>query len=279
MQTPADKKRGRRRFFPNRCDNFLSIVFLLLSCSVLEDRSGCPCRLLIHISRPENAAVPEDSLSLLLSALSWQECRSLALPPADLLEVTVPKQKEKMSLLAAVSRGVPGNLSASGFEIPLGTDCPTGLLLGACSVDTDREEASCRLDLHKQVCRLSIHLKSGEDHFPFYVRVFSDVSGYTPSGALLKGDFSFDLPPFDEDGYAVVGLPRQAPDGGALRMEILFSDEILRTFALGAIMARGGYDWTAPDLADADMELDYARTLLTLRTGTWSETVEIEKVL
>lgn len=258
----------------------LAILFLLLSCSVLEDRTGCPCRLHLRITRPETAA-PVESLSLLLSASSWQEIRSLALPPAGTLEMTVPKRKEGMALLAAAGPRSSGELSASGFEIPLGTDCPAGLLLGAACADTDREETSCLLEMHRPVCRLRLKWDSGSvaEPFPFQVRLLGDVAGISPSGELLEGEFSFIMPAFDEDGYAVAGIPRQRADGGALRMEILYSDEVLRSFALGEIMARGGYDWTLPDLPDAEMELDYARTLLTLQSGTWSETVTIEKVL
>lgn len=51
------------------------------------------------------------------------------------------------------------------------------------------------------------------------------------------------------------------------------------TSRLGELMARGGYDWSAPDLADAEMTLDYARTRLTLRADAWEETVIFEKVL
>ena len=132
----------------------LFLRLLLSSCSVLEDRTGCPCRLHLLLICPESAA-PVESLSLLLSASSWEEIRSLALPPAGIIEMTVPKKKEGVALLAVVGPETSGSLSACGFEIPLGTDCPSGLLLGAAHVDTDREEASCLLELQRHPCASS----------------------------------------------------------------------------------------------------------------------------
>ena len=275
---PAEKGRGRwRRTI--LLNHFAILLLCLFSCSVLEDRSGCPCRLSIHVTCPE-AAVPPDSLSLLLVSGSSFELRSHALPPAGLrIEMLVSKQKGGTDILAAACPGNSGGFTANGFEIPLGSDCPPGLLLGVSHADTDAEEAICWMNLYKHVCRLTLKLKAGEEAFPFRVRLQGDVAGFSPSGALLEGAYSFDLPAFDASGQASAGIPRQPPDGGSLRLEILFSDEVLRSFALGEIMVRGGYDWTVPDLADASLELDYARTLLTLRSGSWSESVPIEKVL
>lgn len=256
------------------------LLLLLSSCSVFEDRTGCPCQLHVRFTRSLSVASDGDgaTLTLLLAAGSWQEFRNFSLPPAeDLVEMMVPKKRE-MSLLAAVCPGSPGGLSVSGFEIPSGADCPPGLLLGAVTVDTDREQAFCELPLHKSVCRLILRQK-GEDPFPFGLRLLGGVSGFLPSGALREGAFSYVLPPFDGEGVTSAGIPRQPKDGGSLHLEILFSDEILRSFALGEILVRGGYDWTAPDLRDVEMELDYARTRLTLRIEAWSESVILEKVL
>ena len=42
---------------------------------------------------------------------------------------------------------------------------------------------------------------------------------------------------------------------------------VLRYFAIGEILAKNGYDWTSPDLADASLTIDYASTAITLTIG------------
>ena len=271
---------GRRKPITPISFTYLATLFLLLSCSVLEDRTGCPCRLHLRITRPETTVTPEEApLFLLLTDGSWQELRSFALPPAGVLEETVPKRNGEMSLLAAVGADVSGELSANGFEIPLGTDCPAGLLLGVAKAETGGEEAWCEIVLHRPVCRLTLRLKGGREDFPFQVRLLGDVAGISPSGGALPGKYSFLMSPFDEDGIAAAGIPRQPAGGGSLRMEILFADELLRSFALGEIMARGGYDWTAPELDSCRLHLELGATQLRLRSDPWTDQEEKRVVL
>ena len=253
---------------------FLLLLLLLLptACSVLEDRDGCPCRLHIDLS---GVSCPEVCLLLTRPGGSWRDLRTLTLPGAEDVLVNVPRGK--VDVMAVWPRP-SGDFSGDGWEIPAGEDCPP-VYLDAHRVDTDREEAFCSLRLHKHFCRLTLRLASdgGGEPFPFRLTVEGNVSGFSPRGAPREGSFSYRLPPFDAAGETTVCLPRQKD--ASLTMEVLFTDEVLRHFALGELMARGGYDWSAPDLADATLTLDYARTRLTLRAGAWEETVFFEKVL
>lgn len=246
------------------------LLLLPTACSVLEDRESCPCRLHIDLS-----AVPYPEVRLSLSKGSWRDLRTLSLPGEGGCVVNVPRGKVDVM---AVYPSSSGDFSGSGWTIPPGEDCPP-VYLGARRVDTDREEAFCSLCLHKNFCLLTLRLasESGGEPFPFRLTVDGNVSGFTPGGAPREGVFSYRLPPFDGAGETTVCLPRQKD--ASLTMEVLFSDEVLRHFALGELMARGGYDWSAPDLADVTLTLDYARSRLTLRADAWSETVFFEKVL
>lgn len=246
-------------------------LFLLpTACSVLEDRESCPCRLHIDLSD-----VPYPEVRLSLTDGSWRDSHTLTLPGAGDFVANVPRGKVDV---LAVYPSSSGNESGSGLDIPTGEDCPP-VYLGARRVDTDREEAFCSMFLHKNFCLLTLRLasESGGEPFPFRLTVGGNVSGFSPGGAPREGTFSYRLPPFDAAGETTVCLPRQKD--ASLTMEVLFSDEVLRHFALGELMARGGYDWSAPDLEDVTLTLDYARTRLTLRTDAWEETVFFEKVL
>ena len=250
--------------------SFTVMLLLPTACSVLEDRDSCPCRLHIDLSD-----VPYPEVRLSLSGGSWRDLLTLTLPGEGDFVVNVPRGKVDV---LAVYPSSSGDYSSPGWTIPTGEDCPP-VYLGARRVDTDREEAFCALSLHKHFCRLTLRLASegGGEPFPFRLTVDGNVSGFTPGGAPREGSFSYCLPPFDEAGETTVCLPRQKD--ASLTMEVLFSDEVLRHFALGELMARGGYDWSAPDLADVTLTLDYARTRLTLHADAWEETVFFEKVL
>ena len=73
---------------------------------------------------------------------------------------------------------------------------------------------------------------------------------------------------------AVIRLPRQRDD--SLLMHIVFSDQVVRTFALGNFMAAAGYDWSAADLEDLTLNVDVSVTSVTISTDAWTATEEIE---
>lgn len=249
------------------------LLFLLLSCSVLEDRTVCPCQLQIDLT----GILFSGEVDLILSqdGGKWTESHTCSLPGTE--SVTLPVPRGSVSLLA-VCPSSPSFLSGSaGFEIPPGEDCPR-LLTGALTVDTRRDNAFCQPMVHKNYCIISLRLLTeGEEPFPFQITLRGIVSGFRPTGEPREGLFYYTLPPFDDKGLSRVGIPRQRD--ASLRMDILFSDQVLRSFALGEILARQGYDWMAEDLEDIELELDFARTLLRLRTQLWEETLVYEKVL
>ena len=97
--------------------------------------------------------------------------------------------------------------------------------------------------------------------------------GWTPDGSPAPGPFSRRLLP-GTDGRAVLRLPRQGDD--SLLLHIVFSDQVVRTFALGTYIAGAGYDWTAPDLEDLTLTVDISLTSVTISSDLWTRTEEIE---
>ena len=250
------------------------ILMLLGSCTVLEDRTLCPCRL--HIDLSGISVSGEVDLLLSLEGDNWHERRPCTLPGLESVTLSVPRGEVT---LLAVCPSSPSFLSGdAGFEIPPGEDCPP-LLTGALQVDTRREEAFCQPEVHKNYCTLTLKLLSeGPAPFPFAITLRGSISGFTAKGEPREGRFLYTLEPFDRETHsASAGIPRQRD--ASLQMDIRFTDEVLRSFALGEILARQGYDWTAEDLSDVELELDFARTLLTLRTELWEESIAFEKVL
>ena len=50
----------------------------------------------------------------------------------------------------------------------------------------------------------------------------------------------------------------------------------LKTFALGNYINKCGYDWTAADLQDIVVRIDYACTKLNIAVGAWEHSYDVD---
>ena len=100
-----------------------------------------------------------------------------------------------------------------------------------------------------------------------------NVGGWNRDGSPAEGSFSRRILP-GSDGHASLRLPRQGDD--SLLMHVVFSDRVVRTFALGSYIAAAGYDWTAPDLADLTLHIDFSVTSVTISTDLWTMSEDTE---
>ena len=105
---------------------------------------------------------------------------------------------------------------------------------------------------------------------PYWAEVRGRVDGIDLDGAPSSGDFACRL-----DAGGTVRLPRQAPEE-ELWLDVAMPDRVVRSFTLGSQMLRAGYDWTAEDLADLDLGLDFSVTALTLHWGDFSSVIPFQ---
>ena len=236
-------------------------VVLLTGCSVKEDRSACPCLLVLEFS-----SLP---VTPVMVSVEGEGCSLLHRVHSDtLLALSVPKTELSVSVTGGA---LPD--AVEGVRIPLGEEAPP-LYLYHASVSSDAEQVLLPVYLRKQFCQLTLAF-SGPPGYgpPFQVEVEGFADGWARDGSPSEGPFSYRLLP-GEDGRATLRLPRQRDD--SLLMHILFSDQVVRTFALGAYIADAGYDWTAPDLKDLTLNVDVSVTSVTLSTDLWTHTEDIE---
>ena len=235
----------------------LPAVFLF-SCSVKEDRSRCPCVLEVSVT-----GAPA---RLRCEGEDYREERDC--PRDTLLRLGVPRSGVMLTALRGAERGEEG-----GVRIPPGYESPP-LWLDALHLDTDGEAASAALHPHKAFCSLTVVCDGppggGE---PYWVEIIGNVNGWEADGTLSEGPFSCRCIP-GPDGRFTVRLPRQRD--ASLRMDILFSDRIVRSFALGTALARDGYDWSAQDLPDRELTLRLSLTDIALDSDLWSEKVLLD---
>ena len=245
-------------------DRFLGILLpalLLSSCSVKEDRTKCPCALTLELAglpvRPVVLGVAGEGYAL-----------TEVVHADTVLVLPVPKGELTVSAVGGALAEGDGSVRISeGEEAP-------PLYLFHASVSTDAEQLVLPITLHKQYCTLELFFKGPPGYGPpFEVAVEGVYGGWRSDGSPAPGPFSRRILP-GSDGRAVLRLPRQGDD--SLLMHIVFSDNIVRTFALGSYIAESGFDWSAPDLGDLTLNVDISLTAVTLSTDLWTTTEEIE---
>ena len=242
----------------------LALLFAALSCSIKEDRSKCPCILILDLEEVP-WKTPEDGFPLTVhvegpggfsysGTVSMEEC-------VREYTVGVPREGVYSSLLtSSASEGfVPGK----GIVIPPGSDCPPVWMYSRFH-DTSVEAVRDKVVLCKNFCTVSVTFK-GVPPGTYSLRFMGTVCGYDLSARPVPGEFSYQCS-LDGKGTCTVRIPRQTDS--SLIAAVVSGAEDLRYFAIGEILGRNGYDWTATDLADALLTIDYASTSITLTIGS-----------
>ena len=98
--------------------------------------------------------------------------------------------------------------------------------------------------------------------------VAPDFTVYDIDGNPSPGDFSCVAYPID-DGRAQVLLPRQLDS--SLLLQVDDQAPHLKTFAIGEYLAAGGYDWTAEELSDVTVVLDYSMNVISVKMAGWDK--------
>ena len=251
----------------------LSLLFgVLLSagCSVKEYRESCPCRLVLDFSETDTVAVR--SADLYVTVPDGYVFTDHVGPEffRKGYSVYVPRTW----LYVTLSFGAENMASSEGMKIPLGEECPP-VYMHSSYIDADCEMWSEIVRMRKNHCRMNIVLKTDKGDMP-YLKVVSDVCGYDISGKPLSGGFEYQTRP-DLSGRCSVTVPRQT--GNDMMLEIDDGGGVVKRFALGTYIASIGYDWTAPDLQDIDIELDFAMTRISLVVSGWDKEYEFDVVI
>ena len=247
--------------FSERFFRILLPLLLVPSCSVKENRAVCPCGLTLELA---GLPVRPVVLGVAGEGYSWTE----VVHADTVLVLPVPKGEVAVSAVGGALAEGDGSV-----RIPEGEEAPPLYLFHA-GVSTDAEQVVLPVLLHKQFCTLELTFKGPPGYGPpFEVAVEGFYGGWAPDGSPFPGPFSRRLLP-GVDGRAVLRLPRQGDD--SLLMHIVFSDRVVRTFALGSYIAAAGYDWAAPDLEDLSLQVDISLTSVTISSDLWSQTEDIE---
>ena len=122
---------------------------------------------------------------------------------------------------------------------------------------------------------MTIGVEDGE-HFDYGLNVKGEVDGYGSDGNCSVGKFCADARKM-QTGEFLVLIPRQYD--ASLLLDVNDGSDIVKTFALGEYIFASGFDWTAPDLGDIVVGIDYARTVLSLSVIGWDKTYHFDFVI
>ncbi len=250
------------------------IVFICLmicaGCSVKENRTFCPCRLVLDFSEVDTSVIRR--ADLLLAADDGYFFTDV-LEGGDFAADTM-NPVPRGGVNVGVWSGAEGMVGSGGMVIPVGSDCPP-VYFHSSFVDTDCEIVRDTVCMRKNHCRMTVRIEHGSDSM-WDLGLSGTVNGYHSDGSPSSGEFLCRLQTEDEDVYSAV-LPRQTDN--SLIMDVDDGSGVMKRFSLGEYIEECGYDWTAPDLEDITVVIDVAFTELTLAIGGWDNVYRFEVVI
>ena len=278
-------------------------MLFLSSCSIKEDRDGCPCWMTVDLSdvaesrwkspevqsniehqdvtkSPESRSNVAENVLLRLRGNSDEDAveyeyqmTEAVRADAGTLEYEVPRGSVGVSAVNPVRLTIPVGEqmdSLYGFFKMYHTRC---------------ESVLCDVELHKEFCTVSFTL--GEDGYtsPYDIEVWGNVAGVSAWDLMpLKGKFRY--APVQKNGVYQVRVPRQ--EDNSLEMVMLEMPDqvehdgervVVDRLPLGEYIARSGYDWTAEDLADVNVALDLEMQQVMITVSGWDGVVVMDIVI
>lgn len=252
--------------------SFAAAVLLLAlsSCSVKEDRDGCPCWMQIDLS---SCSRYTDQVCL----KGWTDRESV-------FGVHVPEEEFPLTHEEEVPRGMvhycahsdPGESSISGMSVLVreGKQAPR-LYAYRADVSAYGETVTDRVSLHKQYAAVAVRIENADDSFGVTVRgrwAGLDLDTLEPVGGTFLHS-----PGRTDDGVWYFRLMRQGDD--SLVMDITGRDGHTVPYELGWMIRSTGYDWSAEDLDDIFLGVDYATGEVSVSVIPWEEGLVYDELL
>ena len=247
---------------------FMTVMLLLPSCFVKEDRDECPCWMTVEM--PDRVG-HDGSVVLRLRGNSDEDAMDCAFKMAETLntevgtlEYEVPRGSVGVSVVNSARLAVPVGEqmdSLYGFFKPYHTRC---------------ESVKCDVELHKEFCTVSFTLVDEHYESPYDIEVRGNISGVSPWD-LVPVNGAFKYAPVAEEGVYQVRVPRQVD--ASLEMVLLSNQEIVSRLPLGEYIIRSGYDWAATDLSDVSVALDLEKQQVMVTVSGWDGVVMMDIVI
>ncbi len=281
-------------------------MLFLSSCSIKEDRDGCPCWMTVEMpgqagyddekvgqdGRSPVGAGDDGTVVLRLRGNSDEDAVDYEYQVTEAvkvnvgaLEYEVPRGSVGVSAVA-FGNEIPGRAGYDGDEIRIPVGEQMDSLYGFFKMYHTRcESVLCDVELHKEFCTVSFTL--GEDGYssPYRIEVWGNVAGVSAWDLMpVKGEFRY--APVQKNGVYQVRVPRQEDNSLELVM-LEMPDQVghdgertvVDRLPLGEYIARSGYDWTAENLADVNVALDLEKQQVMITVSGWDGVVVMDIVI
>ena len=285
-------------------------MLFLSSCSIKEDRDGCPCWMMVEMpgqAGHDGEKVGQDGTVVLRlrgnsdeDAVDYEyQVTEAVRVDVGALEYEVPRGSVGVSSVA-FGNEIPGRAGYDGksagydgdeIRVPVGEQMDS--LYGFFKMYHTRcESVLCDVELHKEFCTVSFTL--GEDGYtsPYDIEVWGNVAGVSAWDLMpVLGEFRY--APILKNGVYQVRVPRQVDNSLELVMleipdQVGYDGEragddgervVVDRLPLGEYIVRSGYDWTAEDLADVNVALDLEMQQVMITVSGWDGVVVMDIVI
>lgn len=262
-----------------RALKLLFLSFLMVACSVKEDRNFCPAWCVVysdgHIADGCSGSITCNVATDNQSSLDYEKMEFSSFTRRGGVVLEVPRNEQ---VYVDVFCGVDEmSLNGSFLSIPMGC-CSDCIYSGHGSVFINGEEGEAGLPLNKDYALIVMSVREdAPEDYPFFFRIRGNVDGYVlPGGKPHPGEF--DYSPAEEPGHIFrARLPRQRDDSLILEIYAKENGALVTSQELGKMICELGYDWTAPDLKDIGLAIDMteARFLIEIEGWDVSEIIKI----
>lgn len=249
------------------------LIQVLPSCSIKENREGCPCTLTLDLSR----------------CPIGQTVTIIGGSPDHAFSRTVKVSKDSTSIKQSVSKGEVHICAYSGIaEMVPFNDVLTILtgkesdriLMSTYDILCKGESAVDTLRLHKQYAEITVRFTDSVDEvFPYEILAKGSISGIDiVSLAPTYGQFEFKPTAEGEFGREFrFRVPRQK--GNSLTLEIWQGDRFLSTINLGEEINKNGFNWNKEDLDDISIEMNYSHSEMNIQIIDWQDSISSDMVI
>lgn len=237
----------------------------LASCTVIEDRSVCPCWL--KVSYDECIDMTGD-----IRYFIWDSASAISEGKEDIS--TGPHMYETPRGLVnySASFNIPDD-HVAGYSYMLENDTETAEFYAfwKCDIEMNDDYVELSVEPKKQFARFQVNfIEDISDRFQDMICEVSSSSAGVDLRSLdaIKGEYSYACGP-NRQGQIYFKLSRQGFDD--LSLTVYEGEDRLNTYSLSNILRDNNYDWTAPSLKDVTITLSLTRQEVYVELGDWED--------
>lgn len=236
---------------------------MLCSCTVKENRSVCPCELLVRSEFPLKTdgsvlvSVIQDGTVVRQGMMSREDFER------DACTLTVPRRPSTVTVFSGIT--AMSAMEGKSLGIRRSYQCDE-VYSTSCFAPLEADSYDCLVTLHKSYARLFLTVLALPEGAR--MRVSGTVDGYDlVSLEPSRGDFDCSPEPSGAPSDFLVRLPRQKDEG--LCLNVIYPDGKMRSISLGAMISESGYSFDDPDLLDISLTVDLSKSYAFVHVFDW----------